>query len=182
MIKITMKYEPQTPEYMKESIGKLDLKKSLSGHLMIFNHRDINIVVNLKEKRIIAYSKGNFSDIVYNTQNRLFEHLVHRGVIEPETVMGTNVFGALGAAYPENKEVPNLSDVILYNIATFIENEDEYMIAMKKAEQEREEDLLDPSDRDSTEYGEVPHEDTKGTYNPIYPGYSYGLAGVYRYE
>jgi hypothetical protein len=47
---------------------------------------------------------------------------------------------------------------------------------------EREEDLLDPSDAASTELGEVPQETTKGSMQPYYPGYSYGLAGIYRYE
>ena len=46
----------------------------------------------------------------------------------------------------------------------------------------REEDLLNPSDADSTELGEVPQETTKGSMQPYYPGYSYGLAGIYRYE
>ena len=50
------------------------------------------------------------------------------------------------------------------------------------AEMEREEDLLQPSEKDSTELGEVPQETTKGSMQPYYPGYSYGLAGIYRYE
>lgn len=57
----------------------------------------------------------------------------------------------------------------------------DYMENMKKLEIEREEELLEPSDRDSTELGEVPQETTKGSMQPYYPGYSYGLAGIYRY-
>ena len=179
MLKVTI---GGPPEYIQEYIDTLDMKKSLGGHLMIFNHKDINVVVKIAERKIVAYSKSNFSDIVYNTQNRFFNYLVEHGVIEPETIRGSNVFGSLLAEYPENKEIKNLSDVVLYNIATFMLEENSYMEAMKKAEMEREEDLLNPSDADSTELGEVPQETTKGSMQPYYPGYSYGLAGIYRYE
>jgi len=170
-----------SPEYLQEYIDTLDMKKSLGGHFMIFNHKDMNVVVKVKERKIVAYSKSNFSDIVYNTQNRFFNYLVEHGVVEPETIRGSNVFGSLLAEYPENKEIKNLSEVVLYNIALFMIEELDYMENMKKLEMEREEELLDPSDRDSTELGEVPQETTKGSMQPYYPGYSYGLAGIYRY-
>ena len=163
-------------------IDTLDLKKSLGGHLMIFNHRDINVVVKTSERKIVTYSKGNFSDVVYNTQNRFFNFLTENGVVEPETIRGSNVFGALLAEYPESNEVKNLAEVVLYNIALFMLDETKYMEQVEKVEKEREEDLLDPSNKDSTELGEVPQDTTKGSHQPYYPGYSYGLAGIYRYE
>ena len=181
MIKIELKGDKENTEYLQEFIETLDMKKSLGGHIMIFNHRDMNVVVKLSERKIVAYSKGNFSDIIYNTQNRFFNHLVEHGVIDPETVKGTNVFGSLGGTYPESDEIGNLSEVILYNIATFMVAENEYMNSVKKMEIEREEDLLDPSKKNSTELGEVPQETSKGSMQPYYPGYSYGLAGVYMY-
>ncbi len=170
------------PEYIQEYIDTLDMKKSLGGHFMIFNHKDINVVVKVKERKIIAYSKSNFSDVVYNTQNRFFNYLMEHGVVEPETVRGTNVFGSLLAEYPESEEIKNLSDIVLYNIALFMLEENDYMETVTKMEMEREEDLLNPSDADSTELGDVSQETTKGTMQPYYPGYSYGLAGIYRYE
>ena len=121
-----------SPEYLQEYIETLDMKKSLGGHFMIFNHKDMNVVVKAKERKIVAYSKSNFSDIVYNTQNRFFNYLVEHGVVEPETIRGSNVFGSLLAEYPENKEIKNLSEVVLYNIALFMIEELEYMENMKK--------------------------------------------------
>jgi len=107
---------------------------------------------------------------------------MEHGVVEPETVRGSNVFGSLLAEYPENEEIKNLSEIVLYNIALFMLEESDYMETVTKMEMEREEDLLNPSDADSTELGEVPQETTKGSMQPYYPGYSYGLAGIYRYE
>jgi hypothetical protein len=179
MIKVTV---GGPPEYVREYIDTLDIKKSLGGHLMIFNHKDINVVLKIRERKIIAYSKNTFSDVVYNTQNRFFNYLVEHGVVEPETIRGSNVFGALLAEYAENKEIKDVSEIILYNIALFMLEEAKYMETVTKVEMEREEELLDPSDENSTELGEVPQETTKGTMQPYYPGYSYGLAGIYRYE
>ncbi len=179
MIKVTV---GGLPEYVREYIETLDMKKSLGGHLMIYNHKDINVVVKIKERKIVAYSKNTFSDVVYNTQNRFFNHLVEHGVVEPETIRGSNVFGALLAEYPENKEIKDISEIVLYNIALFMLEETKYMEEVTKVEMEREQELLDPSDENSTEFGEVPQETSKGSMQPYYPGYSYGLAGIYRYE
>ena len=84
--------------------------------------------------------------------------------------------------YPENKDIKNISEIVLYNIALFMLEESEYMETVTKMEMEREEDLLHPSDKNSTELGDISQETTKGSMQPYYPGYSYGLAGIYRYE
>ena len=91
------------------------------------------------------------------------------------------MFGSLLAEYPENKEIKNLSEVVLYNIALFMIEELEYMENMKKLEIEREEELLDPSDRDSTELGEVPQEAEKGALRPGWIRGPYGMNYMYRF-
>ena len=70
----------------------------------------------------------------------------------------------------------------LYNIAGFMDTESKYIKSFEYVEETEEERILDPSAKDSTELGEVPQEEKKGTLNPGYPGYYYGLAGMYRYE
>jgi hypothetical protein len=74
-----------------------------------------------------------------------------------------------------------LTEVILYNISGFIEEERDYMKTFEIVDGAEEERLVDPADKDSTELGEVPQETRKGTLQPGYPGYYYGLAGMYRY-
>ena len=71
MINISVKDDKEL-EYIREQIKVLELKKSLSGKLMILNHRDIDIVLDENSKKITAYTKGQFSEMVYNTQNRFF--------------------------------------------------------------------------------------------------------------
>ncbi len=180
MININIKDDKEL-EYIREQIKVLDLKKSLGGKLMIFNHRDIDIVLDENSKEITAYTKGQFSEIVYNTQNRFFRYLFEKGIVELSTVKGTNVFGALSATYSDEVNLKYLTEVVLYNIATFIRKEKEYMDAFDAEDAMEQERLLEPDSDDSTELGEVPQQTTKGTNTPSYPGYYYGLAGIYRY-
>jgi|TARA_R100000458_G_C8163291_1_gene166539 hypothetical protein len=180
MINISIKDDKQL-EYIREQIKVLELKKSLSGKLMILNHRDIDIVLDENSKVITAYSKGQFSEMVYNTQNRFFRFLFEKGIIELDTVKGTNVFGAIAGSYSDEVNLKHLTEVVLYNIATFIRKEKEYMDAFDREDAMEQDRILDPDAEESTELGEVPQEPRKGTNQPSYPGYYYGLAGIYRY-
>ena len=180
-IKINIKN--QLPlDVMEGEIRKLELKRSLSGQIMVFNHIDMDIVLDEKKGKITAYSKKDFGEMVYKSQNRLFDFLFKKGVIFPESVKGSNVFGSIEAAYPIEEKVDNLTEIVLYNIAGFMVTEEDYMKSFEYADDTEEERILDPSKQDSTELGEVPQKEKKGTLNPGYPGYYYGLAGMYRYE
>jgi hypothetical protein len=180
-IKISIKN--QLPlEVMEGEIKKLDIKRSLSGQIMVFNHIDMDIVLDEKKGKITAYTKKDFGELVYKSQNRLFDFLFRKGVIFPESIKGSNVFGSIEASYPKEERVDNLTEVVLYNIAGFIDTESSYIKSFEYVDDAEEERVLDPSAKDSTELGEVPQEDKKGTLNPGYPGYYYGLAGMYRYE
>tara|TARA_A100001515_G_C4575654_1_gene211249 strand:- start:12 stop:560 length:549 start_codon:yes stop_codon:yes gene_type:complete len=180
-IKISIKN--QLPlEVMESEIKNLDLKRSLSGQIMVFNHIDMDIVLDEKKGKITAYSKKDFGELVYKSQDRFFEYLFKKGVILPETVKGSNVFGSIEATYPNEVEIDHLTEIVLYNIAGFMKEERSYIKSFEYVDDVEDERLLHPDKEDSTELGEVPQEEKKGTLNPGYPGYYYGLAGMYRYE
>lgn len=180
-IKINIKN--QLPlDVMEGEIKNLDMKRSLSGQIMVFNHIDMDIVLDEKTGKVTAYSKKDFGELVYKSQNRLFDYLFKKGVILPESVKGSNVFGSIEATYPKEAEVDHLTEVVLYNIAGFMKEEQSYMKSFEYVEETEEDRVLHPDKEDSTELGEVPQEEKKGTLSPGYPGYYYGLAGMYRYE
>jgi hypothetical protein len=180
-IKINIKN--QLPlDVMEGEIKNLDMKRSLSGQIMVFNHIDMDIVLDEKTGKVTAYSKKDFGELVYKSQNRLFDYLFKKGVILPESVKGSNVFGSIEATYPKETKVDNLTEIVLYNIAGFMKEEQTYMKSFEYAEETEEDRVLHPDKEDSTELGEVPQEEKKGTLSPGYPGYYYGLAGMYRYE
>jgi hypothetical protein len=180
-IKISIKN--QLPlDVMEGEIKNLDMKRSLSGQIMVFNHIDMDIVLDEKTGKVTAYSKKDFGELVYKSQNRLFDYLFKKGVILPESVKGSNVFGSIEATYPKETKVDNLTEIVLYNIAGFMKEEQTYMKSFEYVEETEEDRVLHPDKEDSTELGEVPQEEKKGTLSPGYPGYYYGLAGMYRYE
>ena len=51
---------------------ELDLRRSMNGDLMIFDHGDIDIVLSPNKKKVVAFPKETMTDLVYGAQNRLF--------------------------------------------------------------------------------------------------------------
>jgi hypothetical protein len=179
-VKISIKN--QLPlDVMESEIKNLEMKRSLSGQIMVFNHIDMDIVLDEKQGKITAYTKKDFGELVYKSQNRLFDFLFRKGVVFPESVKGSNVFGALEGAYPKDSSADNLTEIVLFNIANFMQEEQGYIKSFEYVEDVEDERLIHPDKKDSTELGEVPQKEKKGTLSPGYPGYYYGLAGMYRY-
>jgi hypothetical protein len=179
-VKISIKN--QLPlDVMESEIKNLEMKRSLSGQIMVFNHIDMDIVLDEKQGKITAYTKKDFGELVYKSQNRLFDFLFRKGVVFPESVRGSNVFGALEGAYPTDGSADNLTEIVLFNIANFMQEEQGYIKSFEYVDDIEDQRLLDPDKKDSTELGEVPQEEKKGTLGSTMPGYYYGLAGMYRY-
>lgn len=139
----------------------LNARKSIDGHVMIFDHKDIDIIIIPEEKTIVSFPKEDMHDDVYATQDRLFDFLSKKGVINKDSIQSGNVYASLQAEYPES-ESANALQVVLFSIAKWIEKEKPGM----EMEEYYEKSLLDyftnPSDEESTELGEVPHEEEKG--------------------
>ena len=70
---------------------EMDIRKSLSGDLMIFDHGDIDIVLSSAQNKVIAFPKEVISDYVYGAQNRLFTHLKKKGVVIPESIQAASI-------------------------------------------------------------------------------------------
>jgi len=181
-IKITIGPIPgATPEEKPvQATSHLKIRKMLDGSLIIFAHEIIDIVVMPSKSKIVAFAKDEMGDHVYAAQSRLFDFLTNKGVIELGTIHGGNIYGSMEAKIPENTTVDPIQ-VATFIIGKFVDEEAPYFKRDKEHEEELERSLLDPSDEDSTELGEVPHEPTKGTQHR-YPGghTAYGLTGMYR--
>ena len=54
---------------------EMDMRKSVNGDLMIFDHGDIDIVLSPSSNKVVAFPKDTMNDLVYGAQNRLFAHL-----------------------------------------------------------------------------------------------------------
>ena len=174
-IKIGKAAEPE-----KVFVLDLNVKRTTNGDLIIFDHADIDIIVQPEKKRIIAMPKDKNSDLVYAVEDRLFKFLLKRGLIVPDTIQGGTIYGSLEAQFPDGKDEYNLPNLMLLNIHEFVEQERPYTDFMQHIDDMEEEHFLNPDSEMSTELGEVPQEPTKGT---LRPGYNYGpYWQAYTYE
>ena len=177
-IKIFVK-DPE-PEEIKVSVKparhetiRLDVRKTLDNNYIIYDHPLFDIVINPDKKRITTFVKRYSKADPYPHQDVFFDYLMRKGLIIPDSVKGGNIFGSLEATYPANKKVDLLKSLLL-SIFLFLVDELQNLKVALDYNQEVDDSLTDPSQEDSTEYGEVPQKRKKGTSDPFYTQY-YGL-------
>jgi len=188
---IKVKIEP-TPEKVKVDIKdsikinienskkqmlefQLMMREALNGDLMIFDHTDIDIIVMVEKKKIVAFAKDLMSEVVYGAEDRLFTHLKKKGVVAYDSIQGGNVYGSLEGKLHESKKLDPIK-AALYEISQWINSEKPYMQSMSDHEDIENDLLLDPDAENSTELGEVPHEEKKGSIlqRGLFAPYLYG--------
>ena len=159
---------------------KLNMRRALNGDLMIFDHADIDIVVMLESKKIVAFAKDLMSEVVYGAESRLFDHLKKKGVVAFDSIQGGNVYGSLEAKILDSTELDSVK-ASLYEISQWMDGERPYFKSMEAYDEMMDDALLDPDKKDSTELGEVPQETEKGSINQsvLFSPYVYGR---YMYE
>lgn len=103
---------------------RLQIRKSFDESLMITDHENIDIVIVPSENKIVTFPKSAYDDISYRTQERFFERLADRGVINREDIEGGNIYGSLQCSYVDISN-PNQStlQMILFMIWKWMETE-----------------------------------------------------------
>lgn len=165
-----------------ERTFELKIRKSLDGNLMIFDHADIDIVIMPTQNKILTMPKETMTDAAYGAQNRLFAHLKRKGVIDFASVQGGNVYGSLEAIMSESTEGLNPVKMVLLNVDGFIAEERPYFDFVRSYTDQTQDMFTDPDDFNSTELGDVPHHDTKGSIRPGYVRDPYGLSQLYKIQ
>ena len=158
--------------------GKLKLRSALNGDLMIMDHKDIDIVLKPSEKKIVAFAKETLSDLVYGAESRLLEYLRKQGILKIDSIQGGNVYGSLeGQLHEGDKAV----EITLMKISEWMETEQPMMSGRTGYDDMNDEHLLSPDGEYSTELGEVPAAEKKGsiTQSNLFAPYLYGR---YTYE
>tara|TARA_B100000287_G_scaffold425331_1_gene471452 strand:- start:3425 stop:4006 length:582 start_codon:yes stop_codon:yes gene_type:complete len=171
--------EQEQPKKTTTTI-KLNARRTLDGNVIIFDHRDIDIVLMPEKRKIVAFAKQVFGDEVYNAQDRLFAFLRKKGVIEFDSIQGGNIYSSMEAKIAESKDY-NSTQIALFTINKFMEKERPYFEFEKAFDAEEERRLAEPGPEDSTEYDpERYHSTDKGSIRPgIRP---FGIANIYRLE
>ncbi len=157
----------------KTKVVNLELKarKTLDGNIMIFDHQQMDIVLMPAKSKIVTFAKDDFSEMVYSAQNRLFEFLKRKGVVDYESIQGGSVYGSLEGKIPTPKnEEMNSIDYAIYGVYKFLKEEKPYYNYLDQYEQMLDDYFVQPTAQDSTELGEIPQAAEKGS---IRPGYNY---------
>ena len=159
---------------------KLDMRRALRGDLMIFDHADIDIVVMLESKKIVAFAKDLMSEVVYGAESRLFDHLKKKGIVAFDSIQGGNVYGSLEAKILNSKDLDSVK-ASLYEISQWMDTERPHFKSLETYDEMMDDTLTHPDENNSTELGEVPQETEKGSImqNTIFSPYAYGR---YLYE
>ena len=159
---------------------EMNIRKSLAGDLMIFDHGDIDIVLSPSTNKILAFPKETLSDLVYGAQNRLFAHLRKRGIVVAESIQAGSYFGSFEAEMqkPFDKDLM-AAKYALVNISSFIDEERPYFESTEAIISMSDDEIIHSDKEDSTELGEVPQSTEKGSIRPGYIRDPYSLNYLY---
>lgn len=143
---------------------KLKARRSLDGNIMIFDHEDMDIVFLPESSKCLAFPKNAMSDKVYAAQDRMFSYLAKKGIVNHSTIRGGNVFGSMEAEVMKSK-IPGVDQdqAFLYVLHEYLKDESPYFKSSEEYDDERLDSLLRPDDDNSTNLGDVPQSDTKGS-------------------
>ncbi len=152
----------------------LNIRRTLDGNLIIYDHEDIDIMVMPEPRKVLALSSDNLNsdDKIYDTQNRLFKYLAKKGVILPDTVHAGNVYGSMEAEFPKSSEGKNETDIVLMVISQWVDGERPDFVYQKDIEEREIERLTDPPNDETTGLGKIPHNKNKGTATTLGPNRS----------
>ncbi len=168
-------------ESQKETIRlEMDIRKSVNGDLMIFDHGDIDIVVSTSGNKVTAFPKESLNDLVYGAQNRLFAFLQKKGIVVSESIQAGSFCGAMEATLQTPfKESINAAKLALVNLSSFIEEERPYFESLEAIVAMDDEMLIYPDKETSTELGEVPQRDQQGSIRKGYIRDPYTFSYMY---
>lgn len=146
----------------------LKAKKTLDGNIMVYDHKDVDIILMPEKKKIVTFKKeGSPGDSAYGASDRMFKYLGSRGLIDLNSIQGGNVLGSYEATIPDsNIQITN--KIVLLGVSKWMEKERPYFEYGEDYEDLTQNRLLEPDDQESTELGEVPQDTSKGS---IVPGY-----------
>jgi len=156
-------------------VFELYVREALNGDLMIFDHKDIDIILMQEQKKIVAFAKDILTDNVYGAESRLFEFLRKKGIVAYDSVQGGNIYGSMEAKILDSKKYNSVKAALL-NIAEWFKEEKPITDSMEAHDELMDDALLNPDEEHATELGEVPHEEEKGSIlqKNLFAPYLYG--------
>ena len=154
---------------------KLMSRSAVNGDIMILDHKDIDIVVKQEQGKILTFAKETLSDFTYGAEARLLEFMRRKGVLEYDSIQGGNIYGSLEGTLMKSQDV-DVNKIVLSVISEWMTTEESYIKGTTAYDDMQDEHLISPDGEYSTELGEVPQEEEKGSIKKgnLFAPYMYG--------
>jgi len=174
MLKINIIRGTKDQEPTVKQISFAEARKAVNGDLMIFDHDLIDIVVSREKLKISTFPKEVISEETYHTQEALLKLLAKNGVLDRSTIRSGAVFSSLEAEILESPD-EDISpfQLTLLEVFNFLQEEEPNIKSREIYKDTLQNFFLDPKDEDSTELGEVPHREKKGSADHQVRPYGY---------
>ena len=181
-IKFTGDEQKVVEEPKPDATIKLDIRKSLDGNYIIRYHPLIDIIVMPQTNKVLSLSKNSMGDRTYYAENKLFDFLYKRGIVDPASIQAGNIYASMEATLlkPVDQSVSAIQTAI-FIIFKFLEHELPIFAYEKQVDHMQDQETLEPDSEHSTELGEIPHKEKKGVmgqgnYSPQF-AYNYMYFG-----
>ena len=163
-----------------KKVEKILLKasKTIDGNIIISDHPEVDILILTTKNKVVALPKEELDDEVFDTQKRLFDFLVRKGVIDYSSVQAGNFFMSTEGVIPTPKNEGDKIQYCLYVLSKFIDDEIPYYENMEQYKKHMEQNLLDPEIDEYTEFDPTRQAAVKGTLPPRMV--KYGIHSIYR--
>jgi hypothetical protein len=156
----------------------LNARKTIDGNIIISDHPEVDILLLTTKNKCVALPKEEMDDEIYDTQKRMFDFLIKKGVIDYSSVQGGNLFMSMEGTIPEADKGDRIQ-YTLYCLAQFIEKELPFYKDQEEFEQQMEKSLLEPEVDEYTDLNTAEHHaETKGSLPPRYT--RWGIGNIYR--
>ena len=158
---------------------ELKARRTLEGNILIMDHESIDIVLMPEKNKCMAFAKNVLHEDVYGAQDRLASFMSKRGIIDLSKVRSGNIFGSMEYSITESK-IPGIdqTQACIYTIYKYIQAERPYFDLSGAHKDSSQKHLLNPDDEFSTDLGDVPQADFKGSVDSrVRPfGYQYNYS------
>ena len=94
---------------------ELNARRALDGSLLIMDHKAIDIAVMPDQLKVVTFPKTSSTEDVYDYQNRLFEMLADKGIVERDSIRGEMYFVlSKELSWKVNRLIPSKRPCTLY--------------------------------------------------------------------
>lgn len=149
-------------------------RRALNGDIMISEHDLIDIIVSPTKRKVVTFPKRLSEREAYPVQDRLLSMLTAKGVVERSSIQGGNIFASLEAQIHESViEGVDSVQSALFVTSLFLQEEKPDIMARKHLQHDLMMHWSNPDEEESTELGQVPHSDRKGSMDSRVRPYGY---------